>query len=77
MTRKEPTETSFEKRLDALEALVGRMEGGGLQLDELVKLYEEGMKLSESLKKELDGAQAKLQILKGGTLQEAEEANGV
>ena len=34
---------SFEEKLETLEGLVARMEEGGLHLDELVRLYEEGM----------------------------------
>ena len=37
---------SFEEGLERLEAIAGQMERGELPLDELLKLYEEGMKLS-------------------------------
>lgn len=66
---------SFEEKLETLEGLVARMEEGGLHLDELVRLYEEGMTLSEALKKDLEGAQARLAVLRAGKLQEAEEAS--
>lgn len=72
MNKEQEKSPSFEAKLQTLESLVTRMEEGGLQLDELVRLYEEGMKLSEALKKDLEGAQARLAVLKAGKLQEAD-----
>ncbi len=65
------TEANFEKNLEALEALVAKMEEGGMQLEELMRSYEAGVKLAQSLKLELDAAQQKLLILKNGALEEA------
>jgi exodeoxyribonuclease VII small subunit len=60
----------FEKQLAALESVVERLEHGDLSLEESVQLFEEGMKLSESCKKELEAAEGKIQMLvdrgKGG-----------
>ena len=53
----------FEKRLTDLEAVVERLERGDLPLEESVRLFEEGMKLSESCKKELDAAEGRIQVL--------------
>ncbi|MBS1821529.1 MAG: exodeoxyribonuclease VII small subunit [Acidobacteria bacterium] len=53
----------FEKRLTDLEAVVERLEQGDLPLDESVRLFEEGMKLSQSCKKELDAAEGRIQVL--------------
>ena len=53
----------FEKRLTDLEAVVERLEQGDLPLDESVRLFEEGMKLSQSCKKELDDAEGRIQVL--------------
>ena len=36
----------FEKKLGRLEEIVGSMEEGDLALDESLKLFEEGVKLS-------------------------------
>ena len=49
----------------ALEALVNSMEAGGMSLAETIKAYESGIKLSESLKKDLKAAQERLTILRG------------
>jgi exodeoxyribonuclease VII small subunit len=60
---------SFEEQLTALEAVVERLEEGELSLDESVRLFEEGVKLSNACKKELEAAEGKIQIL-------AERGNG-
>jgi exodeoxyribonuclease VII small subunit len=54
---------SFEQQLKALEAIVERLEDGELSLDESVRLFEEGLKLSDACKKELEAAEGKIQIL--------------
>ena len=73
-TKKEAKQT-FEQRLAALEELVNRMEAGGMSLSESIKAYESGIKLSESLKKDLAAAQERLTILRGdGTEEGTEEA---
>ena len=53
----------FEEQLTALEVVVERLERGELTLDESVRLFEEGVKLSEACKKELEAAEGKIQVL--------------
>ncbi len=53
----------FEEKLTALEQVVEKLERGDLTLDESVKLFEEGVKLSNACKKELEAAEGKIQIL--------------
>jgi exodeoxyribonuclease VII small subunit len=53
----------FEEQLTALEGVVERLERGELTLDESVRLFEEGVKLSEACKKELEAAEGKIQVL--------------
>jgi exodeoxyribonuclease VII small subunit len=65
----------FEEHLTQLETVVERLERGDLTLEESVRLFEEGMKLSQSCKVELEQAEGKIQVLvegKGGTMQVAE-----
>src|ERR1035441_1450700 len=65
----------FEKQLAQLETVVERLEKGDLTLDESVRLFEEGMKLSNACKEELEQAEGRIQVLvetKGGTMQVAE-----
>ena len=54
---------SFEEQLTALESVVERLERGELTLDESVRLFEEGVKLSEACKKELEEAEGRIQVL--------------
>ena len=72
----------FEDRLTALEAVVERLERGDLTLEESVRLFEEGVHLSEACKLELEKAEGRIQVLvetRGGGVQVAEfaaEADG-
>ena len=54
---------SFEESLKKLESIVYRLEKGDLALEESLKLFEEGVELSNSCKKELDTAEGKVQML--------------
>jgi len=54
-TRKTKMPT-FEEGLERLENIASQMERGELPLDELMKLYEEGMKLSGELNQKLEAA---------------------
>ena len=51
---------TFEEGLERLEVIAGQMERGELPLDELLKLYEEGMKLSNELTQKLDAASSRM-----------------
>jgi exodeoxyribonuclease VII small subunit len=65
----------FEHDLKKLEEVVDKLERGDLTLDESVKLFEEGMKLSNACKSELDKAEGRIQVLvqgKRGSMQGAE-----
>jgi exodeoxyribonuclease VII small subunit len=53
----------FEENLTALESVVERLERGDLSLEDSVKLFEEGVKLSGACKTELDGAEGRIQLL--------------
>ena len=54
---------SFEEQLAELEKVVDRLEGGGLSLDESVKLFEDGMRLSNACKTQLSSAESRIQVL--------------
>ncbi len=56
---------SFEKKLNRLEEIIQKMEGGELALDESLKLFEEGVKLSRECNKELSEAEQKVKLLVG------------
>ena len=54
---------SFEEKLTALESVVDRLERGELSLDDSVRLFEEGVTLSNACKLELEKAEGRIQIL--------------
>jgi exodeoxyribonuclease VII small subunit len=53
----------FEESLDRLETIVGQLEKGDIPLDNALKLFEEGIQLSNSCRKELEDAEGKVEIL--------------
>ena len=64
---------SFEQGLEALEAIVQKLESGDLSLEQSLELFENGLRLSESCRKRLDDAETRVEILmKKGREREAE-----
>ena len=55
----------FEKKLARLEEIVQKMEKGDLQLEESLKLFEEGVSLSRDCHAQLSKAEEKVKILMG------------
>lgn len=53
----------FEKKLGRLEEIVQKMEKGDLALEESLKLFEEGVKLSRDCHSRLNDAEAKVKKL--------------
>jgi len=53
----------FEECLQRLEVIVKEMERGDLPLEQSLKLFEEGISLSNSCKRELEEAEGKIEIL--------------
>ena len=49
--------------MTALEAVVERLERGELTLEESVRLFEEGVSLSNACKVELERAEGRIQVL--------------
>lgn len=56
----------FEDSLKKLEQIVDRLEEGDLALDESLKLFEEGIRLSRLCTKHLEEAERKVDILLKG-----------
>ncbi len=54
---------TFEDSIKELEAIVEKLEKGECPLDEAVKLFEKGVKISNECHKELDTAEQKIKIL--------------
>lgn len=55
----------FEKKLNRLEEIVEKMEADGLALEESLKLFEEGIRLSRECNVQLTDAEQKVKILLG------------
>jgi exodeoxyribonuclease VII small subunit len=61
----------FEDCLQQLEKIVEQLERGDLPLEQSLKLFEEGVRLSNACRQELEAAEGKVEILtrQGGKLQ--------
>ena len=53
----------FEDAMARLETIVSELEKGDLPLDESLKIFEEGIRLSKTCLKMLDEAERKVEIL--------------
>lgn len=54
---------SFEDSLKKLEEVVAQLERGDLSLDDAVRLFEEGTRLSALCRQQLEEAEGKVEIL--------------
>ena len=57
------TLAKFEDCLQKLETIVTQLEKGDVPLENALKLFEEGIQLSNSCRKELEEAEGKVEIL--------------
>lgn len=53
----------FEKKLNRLEEIVGKMEKGDISLEDSLKFFEEGVKLSRECNAKLTEAELKVKKL--------------
>ena len=56
-------EENFEELMAKLEEITGKLETDKLSLDESVKLFEEGMKISKQCNEKLEDAEKRITIL--------------
>ena len=54
---------TFEDSLKKLEGIVAQLERGDLPLEDSIKIFEEGVRLSAVCKEELESAESKVEIL--------------
>jgi exodeoxyribonuclease VII small subunit len=54
---------SFENSLAELEKIVRRLEDGDLSLDESLKLFEDGVRLSRECQERLAAAEKRIEVL--------------
>ncbi len=63
---------TFEENVKQLEIIVAQLERGDLPLEDSIKLFEDGMRLSGACKQQLEAAEGKVQMLmrqRDGSLQ--------
>lgn len=70
-------EINFESSMENLEKIVQELEKGDLNLDDSIKKFEEGMKISKECNKFLEDAEKKISVLinDNGKLTEEEFKN--
>ena len=54
---------TFEASLDELERIVKQLEAGDLPLEQSLRLFETGMRLSADCKRQLEEAETRIEIL--------------
>ncbi len=54
---------TFESCLDELEKVVKELEGGDLSLERSLELFERGMELSDTCRKQLEEAETRVEML--------------
>jgi exodeoxyribonuclease VII small subunit len=71
MSEPEQPVLSFEAGLTELESVVKQLESGDLPLEKALELFEKGVQLSESCRKQLEEAETRVEILtrRGNTVQ--------
>ncbi len=63
---------NFEESLKRLEEITEKLEKGELSLDESLKIFEEGIKLSRFCQKKLTEAEQKVEILKSTDVEDSQ-----
>ncbi len=56
-------ENNFENKLGELEKIVSKLEDNEISLDEAIKLFENGVKISDDCRKILENAERKIKTL--------------
>ena len=71
MSEPEKPALSFEAGLTEIESVVKQLESGDLPLEKALELFEKGVQLSESCRKQLEEAETRVEILlrKDGKIQ--------
>ena len=60
----------FEDNLKKLEGLVGKMESGEMNLDEMIKAFDEGRKLVTECQKDLESIRQRIEkVTKDGSVE--------
>lgn len=65
---------NFEERLERLEQLGEKIRKPEIPLDEALRAFEEGIKLSRALEKDLEKVESRIEILMNGAEVKADTA---
>ncbi len=73
-----PIDITFETALNKLEGIVQRLEQSQDSLDEMIRLYEEGLKYARLCRSKLEAAETRINMLSGdlNTPPASEDNNG-
>lgn len=66
MKENDKSEPKFEEAIKRLEEIVEELEGGELDLDRSLEIFEEGVRLSRWCSKKLNEAEKRIEILVRG-----------
>ena len=74
MSSTKKSSKSIEARLIELEAILEELESGELELDQALKRFEQGVKLSRECQKTLEDAEMKIKILMDNELKDTDQS---
>ena len=60
MSENNSKEFNFEESLNELETLISKSEQGGINLDDMVKNYQRGVKILSNCRKKLESAELEI-----------------
>ena len=73
MSSTKKSNKSIEARLRELETILEELESGDLELDQALKKFEQGVKLSRECQKTLEDAEMKIKILMDNELKDTDQ----
>jgi len=74
MSSAKKSSKSIEARLRELETILEELESGDLELDQALKKFEQGVKLSRECQKTLEDAEIKIKILMDNELKDTDQS---
>ena len=74
MSPNKKNQKSIESRLTELETILEELESGDLELDQALKKFEQGVKLSRECQKTLEDAEMKIKILTDNELKDTDQS---
>ena len=74
MSPNKKNQKNIESRLAELETILEELESGDLELDQALKKFEQGVKLSRECQKTLEDAEIKIKILMDNELKDTDQS---